>query len=143
MRLMFLGDIVGQTGRAAVMEKLPELKKSLEPDFVVVNGENAAGGFGINVEIADNLFASGVDVITTGNHVWDQRNILEYLDREPRILRPINYPKNTPGNGAGLFQTTDGRRILVVNVMLRLFMDPLDDPFQAISVSGNRTYNRG
>ena len=134
MRLMFLGDIVGQTGRVAVMEKLPELKKSLEPDFVVVNGENAAGGFGINIEIADNLFASGVDVITTGNHVWDQRNILEYLDREPRILRPINYPKNTPGNGAGLFQTIDGRRILVINVMLRLFMDPLDDPFQAIEL---------
>ena len=86
MRLMFLGDIVGKSGRDAVMENLPELKTSLNPDFIVVNGENAAGGFGINEEIADNLLAAGVDVITTGNHVWDQRDVLDYLDREYRIL---------------------------------------------------------
>ena len=132
MRLMFLGDIVGKSGRDAVMENLPKLKTSLNPDFIVVNGENAAGGFGINEEIADNLFAAGVDVITTGNHVWDQRDVLDYLDREYRILRPVNYPQDTPGNGAGLFQTKDGRRVLVINVMLRLFMDPLDDPFRSI-----------
>ena len=132
MRLMFLGDIVGKSGREAVMENLPKLKTSLNPDFIVVNGENAAGGFGINEEIADNLFAAGVDVITTGNHVWDQRDVLDYLDREYRILRPVNYPQDTPGNGAGLFQTKDGRRVLVINVMLRLFMDPLDDPFRSI-----------
>ena len=132
MRLMFLGDIVGKSGREAVMENLPELQTSLNPDFIVVNGENAAGGFGINEEIADNLFADGVDVITTGNHVWDQRDVLDYLDREYRILRPVNYPQDTPGNGAGLFQTKDGRRVLVINVMLRLFMDPLDDPFRSI-----------
>ena len=132
MRLMFLGDIVGKSGREAVMENLPELQTSLNPDFIVVNGENAAGGLGINEEIADNLFAAGVDVITTGNHVWDQRDVLDYLDREYRILRPVNYPQDTPGNGAGLFQTKDGRRVLVINVMLRLFMDPLDDPFRSI-----------
>ncbi|MBH68774.1 MAG: TIGR00282 family metallophosphoesterase [Rhodospirillaceae bacterium] len=132
MRLLFLGDIVGKSGRKAVLEKLPDLRSTLEPDFIVVNGENAAGGFGINEDIADELFDNGVDVITSGNHVWDQREIVEYVDREPRLLRPINYPLHSPGNGSGLFQTSDGRRVLVINVMLRLFMDPLDDPFAGV-----------
>jgi len=132
MRLMFLGDIVGKSGRTAVMKYLPILRERVEPDFVVVNGENSAGGFGISSKIADDLFRSGADVVTTGNHIWDQREIFEYLDRESRLLRPVNYPASAPGSGSGLFQTADGRRVLVVNVMLRLFMDPLDDPFAAL-----------
>ena len=132
MRVLFLGDVVGRSGRTAVVEKLPDLKKTLRPDFIIVNGENAAGGFGITPSITENLLNSGVDVVTTGNHAWDQRDIIEFIDREPRLLRPINYPSNCPGNGVGLFHATNGRLVLVINVMLRLFMDPLDDPFSAV-----------
>jgi metallophosphoesterase (TIGR00282 family) len=131
MRLLFLGDVVGRSGRDAVMRYLPELKAALEPDFVVVNGENAAGGFGLSDKIAQEFFAAGVDCLTTGNHVWDQKELIGSIDREPRILRPLNYPEGTPGRGGAVFQTDRGRRVLVVNVMLRLFMDPLDDPFAA------------
>ena len=131
MRLMFLGDIVGQTGRVAVMEKLPELKKSLEPDFVVVNGENAAGGFGINIEIADNLFASGVDVITTGNHVWDQKEIMEYIEKEERLLRPKNLFEPAPGKGFNIYKTNENIKIGVLNFMGNVFMKKCEDVFQA------------
>ena len=132
MRVLFLGDVVGRSGRTAVVEKLPDLKKILRPDFIIVNGENAAGGFGITPSISENLLNSGVDVVTTGNHAWDQRDIIEFIDREPRLLRPINYPSTCPGSGVGLFHATNGRLVLVINVMLRLFMDPLDDPFAAV-----------
>lgn len=133
MKILFCGDIVGSSGRAVVAEHLPRLRRELELDFVVVNGENAAGGFGITAQIADDLFDCGADVITTGNHVWDQREVVTYLVREPRLLRPVNFPPDTtPGNGTGVFESQSGHKVLVVNVMGRLFMDPLDDPFPAL-----------
>ena len=132
MRLLFLGDIVGRAGRVAVAEQVPELRRKLALDFVVVNGENAAGGFGINEEICKALFAAGVDCVSTGNHAFDQRDQIEVFDNEPRLLRPVNYPKGTPGKGAGLYETKTGKRVLVVNAMGRVFMDALDDPFAAV-----------
>ncbi len=131
MRLLYLGDVVGRSGRTAVTERLPRLRECLRLDFVVVNGENAAHGFGISTTICEQFLAAGVDVVTTGNHAWDQREIIGYIDQQPRLLRPRNYPKGTPGRGAGLFTAGTGRKVLVVQVMGRLFMDPLDDPFAA------------
>src|SRR5690349_9400510 len=132
MRLLFIGDIIGRAGRDVVTGELPRLKERLKLDFVVANGENAAGGFGITRAIAGELFDAGVDVITTGNHWADQKEILGFIDDEDRILRPINYPPGTPGKGAGLFETRSGHRVLVVNPMGRVFMDSLDDPFRAV-----------
>ncbi len=132
MRLLFLGDIVGKAGRTAVMEAVADLRADLALDFVIANGENAAHGFGITERICADLLDAGVDVITTGNHVWDQREALVFIEREPRLLRPGNYPPGTPGRGSGLFETADGRRVLVMNVMGRVFMDPLDDPFRFV-----------
>jgi 2',3'-cyclic-nucleotide 2'-phosphodiesterase len=133
MKLLFCGDIVGRAGRAAVTEMLPRLRRDLELDFIVVNGENAAGGFGITETICQQLYAAGVDVITTGNHVWDQKGTTEFIQRHPRLLRPDNYPPGTPGNGYGLFEARGGQRVMVMNVMGRLFMEPLDDPFAAVT----------
>jgi hypothetical protein len=132
MRLLFCGDVVGRPGREALETHLPRLRRELEPDFIVVNGENAASGFGITEKICNDLFALGVDVITGGNHSWDQREMLSYINREPRLLRPHNFPSGTPGRGAIVAQATRGRKVLVLNVMARLFMDPLDDPFAAV-----------
>ena len=132
MRLLFLGDIMGRTGREAVMAQMPELRRKLDLDFVVVNGENAAHGFGISETVAKDLHESGVDCITTGNHVWDKKDIIPYIERDQRLLRPINYPDGTPGKGAVILQARDGRRVLVVNLMCRLYMDALGDPFAAL-----------
>ena len=133
MRLLFCGDVVGAAGRNALTEHLPGLRRDLELDFVVANGENAAGGFGITGPIAEQMLDGGVDAITTGNHVWDQREVATVLVREPRLLRPHNYPPaSTPGSGVGLYATALGRKVLVVNIMGRLFMDPLDDPFAVL-----------
>jgi metallophosphoesterase (TIGR00282 family) len=132
MRILFIGDIIGRPGRDVVAAELPRLRESLKLDFVIANGENAAGGFGITRTIANEFFAIGVDVITTGNHWADQKEILSFIDDEDRILRPRNYPRDTPGKGAGLFESRKGARVLVVNVMGRTFMDPLDDPFAAV-----------
>jgi metallophosphoesterase (TIGR00282 family) len=132
MRLLFCGDIVGRSGREAVTGNVPELRKTLDIDFVVANGENAAGGFGITLEQAKELYAGGVDVITTGNHVWDQRQAIGQIMAEPRLLRPANFPPGTPGRGAAQFAARNGRKVFVLNLMGRLFMDALDDPFQAI-----------
>jgi 2',3'-cyclic-nucleotide 2'-phosphodiesterase len=132
MRILFLGDIVGKPGRDAVAAELPRLKDSLALDLVIANGENAAHGFGLTQAIARDLFATGIDVISTGNHWADQKEILSFIGDEDRILRPANYPKGTPGRGANLFQTRSGARVLVINVMGRVFMDPLDDPFAAV-----------
>jgi metallophosphoesterase (TIGR00282 family) len=129
---MFLGDVIGRGGRRIVTERLPGLVDDLGLDFVVVNGENAAGGFGITEEIADHLIESGADAITLGNHAFDQREALVFIERQPRLIRPINYPAGTPGRGAGLFTAKNGARVLVINVMGRIFMDPLDDPFAAV-----------
>jgi len=132
MRLLFLGDVVGRSGRQAVVEKLPGLIAKHRLDFVVVNGENAAGGFGITEEILRNLLDAGADVVTTGNHVFDQREALVFAERHERFLRPVNYPAGTPGRGAGMFTARNGAQVLVVNVMGRIFMEQLDDPFAAI-----------
>jgi hypothetical protein len=132
MRMLFCGDLVGRSGREVVLEHLPRLRRELALDFVVVNGENAAAGFGITEKICAQLYAAGVDVITTGNHVWDQRETVGFIDRDPRLLRPQNYPPGTPGRGIGVYQTARGRRVVVLNLMGRLFMDPLDDPFAAL-----------
>ena len=134
MNLLFCGDVMGRAGRRAIAAHLPDLRRELEIDLAVANGENAAGGFGITEKTAGELFDAGVDAITTGNHVWDQREVLTLLPREPRLLRPINYPAGSaPGSGFGVFEAQNGGRALVVNVMGRLFMDPLDDPFAAIA----------
>jgi 2',3'-cyclic-nucleotide 2'-phosphodiesterase len=133
MRLLFLGDMVGKTGRTAVWEKLPRLIADFKLDFVIVNGENAAGGFGITEEIFRATIEAGADVVTTGNHVWDQREALTFAPREERFLRPLNYPRGTPGRGAGLFIARNGARVMVANIMGRVFMQPeLDDPFTAV-----------
>jgi 2',3'-cyclic-nucleotide 2'-phosphodiesterase len=132
MRLLFLGDIVGRPGRNAVIERLPSLRERWRLDCVVINGENAAGGFGITEAICDDVLSAGADAITLGNHSWDQREALVFIERQPRLIRPANYPPGTPGRGAYLIDTNSGRRVLVVNVMGRLFMDPLDDPFAAV-----------
>lgn len=131
MRFLFLGDMVGKSGRTAVYEQLPGLRSDFNLDFVVVNGENAAGGFGITKSIFEQTIDAGADVITTGNHVWDQREALEFAGREERFLRPANYPSGTPGRGSGVYAAKNGARVMVANIMGRVFMHPeLDDPFQ-------------
>jgi len=132
MRILFLGDIVGRAGRDAVLQAMPRLRQRLNIDFCVVNGENAAGGFGITPKICESLYAAGADAITTGNHVWDQRELIGAIDADPRLLRPINFPPGTPGKGIRTFQLADGRRVVVFNLMLRHHMDALDDPFAGI-----------
>ncbi|WP_181703095.1 TIGR00282 family metallophosphoesterase [Chthonobacter albigriseus] len=132
MRLLFVGDVVGRSGRTAIAEKLPALVADYRLDFVVVNGENAAGGFGITEEICQDFLDAGADVVTTGNHIWDQREALVFIERQDRLLRPANFPAGTPGRGANLFMARNGARVLVANVMGRVFMDALDDPFAAI-----------
>ena len=132
MRLLFLGDLVGRTGREAAITQLPRLRADLQIDFAVVNGENAAGGFGITQPICDALFDAGADVVTLGNHAWDQREALIHVDREPRLIRPRNYPSGTPGKGSGLFETKSGARVLVMNVLGSVFMNALDDPFASV-----------
>ncbi len=132
MRLIFIGDVVGRSGRVAFAQALPELRGRYGPDLVVVNGENAAGGFGITEAIFREFRDAGADVVTLGNHAWDQREALVFIERAPELLRPANYPPGTPGRGAGLFETGSGRRVLVMNVMGRVMMNPLDDPFAAV-----------
>jgi len=131
MNILFLGDIVGKPGRDVVQAELPRLRDALKIDFVIANGENAAGGFGITRAIAEEFFGMGIDVISTGNHWADQKEILTYVASEDRVLRPLNYPPGTPGRGANLYQTPAGT-VLVMNVMGRIFMDALDDPFAAV-----------
>ncbi|MCW5748541.1 MAG: YmdB family metallophosphoesterase [Alphaproteobacteria bacterium] len=132
MKVLFCGDIVGRAGRDVVVRRIPDLRARLGLDFVVVNGENAAAGFGITPRICEDLYAAGVDVITGGNHSWDQKDIMGYIAQDKRLLRPINYPAGTPGFGSGMYETATRKRVVVINVMTRLFMDPLDDPFQAL-----------
>ena len=129
MRLLFLGDIVGRPGRNAVAERLPALRERWRLDCVVVNGENAAGGFGITEAICDEILMAGADAVTLGNHSWDQREALVFIERQPRLVRPANFPPGTPGRGAAMVETRNGARVLVVNLMGRLYMDALDDPF--------------
>jgi 2',3'-cyclic-nucleotide 2'-phosphodiesterase len=132
MRLLFLGDVVGEAGRTAITERLPALRERLKLDFVVINGENAAGGFGITEDILNSLLTAGADVVTTGNHVWAQKDTLVFIERHDRLLRPLNYPPGTPGKGAGLFKAKNGADVLVVNPMGQVFMGELDSPFHAV-----------
>lgn len=132
MRLLYLGDVVGRSGREGVIAQLPGLLQRLKPEFVVVNGENAAGGFGITAKICEELYAAGVGCVLTGNHVWDQKETLSYIDGDPRLLRPMNFPTGTPGRGAAEFRGRNGERVAVLQVMGRLFMETLDDPFTAV-----------
>jgi metallophosphoesterase (TIGR00282 family) len=132
MRLLFLGDVVGRAGRRAVIDALPGLRRRYALDFVIVNGENAAGGFGITEAILEELLGAGADVVTLGNHAFDQKETLVFIERHDRLLRPINYPKGTPGRGAGLYHAGNGADLLVINAMGRVFMPDLDCPFRAI-----------
>ncbi len=132
MRLLFLSDCVGRAGRRAIVDNLPRLITRWKLDFVVLNGENAAGGFGITEAIHQEFLDAGVDVVTLGNHCFDQREALVFIERHDRLLRPINYPKGTPGKGAGLFRARNGAEVLVATGMGRVFMTELDCPFRAI-----------
>jgi metallophosphoesterase (TIGR00282 family) len=132
LRLLFIGDIMGRSGRAAALAYLTRLREAWSLDFVIINGENAAGGFGITEGICDELLQAGADCITLGNHAFDQREALVFIERQPRLLRPVNYPPGTPGRGANLYTAARGQQILVVSVQGRVFMEALDDPFAAI-----------
>jgi len=132
MRILFIGDVVGRSGRAILLERLARLVRDWKLDFVAINGENSAGGFGITEAIYQEFVDAGADVITGGNHSWDQKEALVFIERAPRLLRPINYPAGTPGRGVALIDAKNGARVLVVNAMGRIFMDPLDDPFAAV-----------
>ena len=134
MRLAFFGDVVGSAGRDALALHLPALRRRLALEFIVVNAENAAGGFGLTEKIADQLFDLGVDCLTLGNHSWDQREALSFIGREDRLLRPCNYPRlsQAPGRGAFLYPAPGGRTVLVISALGRVHMDSLDDPFSAV-----------
>src|SRR6516225_4554011 len=132
MRILFVGDVVGRSGRRALLDRLPGLITQWRLDFVIVNGENAAGGFGITEAIYGEFVDAGADAVTLGNHAWDQREALVFIERAPRLVRPINYPAGTPGRGAALIEAKNGARVLVINAMGRIFMDALEDPFAAV-----------
>ena len=130
MRILFLGDTVGRSGREGAANALPVLREQLRIDLAVVNAENASHGFGLAPDMARALFAAGADVITLGNHAWDRKEIIPYIAQEPRVVRPLNFPPGTPGSGAVVVEVPGRRRALVMNAMGRLFMDPLDCPFR-------------
>ena len=133
MRILFLGDVVGRSGRTAVLQNVPLLREQLRLDVVIVNIENAAGGFGMTPEICEDFFGEHIDILTSGNHFFDQKQIKDYLDWQPRLLRPLNYPKEMPGKGVVCYELLNGQSIVVVNAMGRLFMpSPLEDPFEAV-----------
>src|ERR1700735_5079286 len=132
MRILFIGDIVGRSGRTIVTERLPKLVRDWKLDLVVANGENAAGGFGITEAIYRELGEAGVEAVTLGNHAWDQKEALVFIERAPRLIRPLNFPAGTPGRGAAMIEAKNGGRALVINAMGRIYMDPLDDPFAAL-----------
>jgi len=129
MRILFLGDVVGRSGRNVVTEQLPKLIERYKLDFVIVNGENAAGGFGITEAIYLDLIDAGADVVTTGNHAFDQKEALVFIERHDRMLRPLNLPAGTPGKGVGLFRARNGSEVLVMNPIGQVFMSEYDGPF--------------
>jgi len=133
MRILFLGDVMGRAGREAVASRLPGLRSAWRLDLVVVNAENTTGGAGLSPDHAKVLLAAGADVLTLGDHAFDQKEMASFIDTEPRILRPLNYAKGAPGRGAGVFDAGRGRKVLVAQVLGRVFMkQPFDDPFSAI-----------
>ena len=132
MKILFIGDIVGKPGRELIRKGLPGLADRLEVDLVIANAENAAAGFGVTKDIGDALLESGVHVMTSGNHIWAKKDVIEYIGGEPRLLRPANYPAGVPGRGSYVAQTGDGRAVGVINVMGRVFMQSIDDPFTVV-----------
>ncbi|MFH0854938.1 MAG: TIGR00282 family metallophosphoesterase [Candidatus Omnitrophota bacterium] len=140
MKILFIGDIVGSPGRRAVNKLIPGLKEEYSLDFVIANAENASGGSGIVPKVADELFASGVDVITSGDHIWKKSAIFELISREKRILRPVNFPASSPGKGSGVFRSKTGDKIGVINVNGRVFMEALDCPFKAALNARNELF---
>lgn len=130
MRILYIGDIVGEPGRKAVFRNIDRLREELRLDLVIGNAENAAGGFGVTAEVGRELFNLGIDVLTTGNHVWDKREALDFIRGEKRLIRPANYPEGAPGVGSGVFATARGERLGIVQVMGRVFMPALDCPFR-------------
>ena len=136
MRLLFLGDVMGRSGRTAVIGRLPGLRRDWRLDFVVVNGENATGGAGLSAAHAGLLLQAGADVVTLGDHAFDQRDMVGFIEREPRLLRPLNFARAAPGQGARFFEVSGGRRIFVAQVLGRVFMkQPFDDPFSAVDAA--------
>lgn len=133
MRILFIGDVVGKSGRSAIAEHLPGLIRDWRLDCSIVNGENAAGGFGITEAIYHEFIDAGADAVTLGNHAWNQKEALVFIERAPRLVRPLNFARHTPGRGAALVDTRGGARVLVINAMGRVFMEPVDDPFAAIA----------
>jgi metallophosphoesterase (TIGR00282 family) len=129
VNILLIGDIIGRPGREAVAALLPELIAEHDIDFTIANGENAAAGLGITEKTAGFLFECGIDCLTSGNHIWAQKEALGFLDREPRLLRPANYPPGVPGQGLGVYTTHRGDRVAVVNLLGRVFMEPMDSPF--------------
>ncbi len=134
MRVLFVGDVVGRVGRRILAEGLAALRPRLDPDLVIVNGENAAGGVGLTEETADEILAAGCDIVTGGNHTWDKGEVLRVLESRPRVLRPANYPPGAPGRGSTVVEARGGVPVAVVNLLGRVFMDPVDDPFRAADV---------
>ncbi|HEY0331241.1 MAG TPA: TIGR00282 family metallophosphoesterase [Rhodopseudomonas sp.] len=132
MRILFIGDVVGKAGRTAIADYLPGAIRDWKLDLVIVNGENAAGGFGITEAIYNDFIDVGVDAVTLGNHAWNQKEALVFIERAPRLIRPVNFPRYTPGRGAALIDAKNGARALVINAMGRVFMEPLNDPFAAV-----------
>jgi metallophosphoesterase (TIGR00282 family) len=132
LRILFIGDVVGRSGRDAIVEHLPTAIADWKIDLAIVNGENAAGGFGITEAIYNDFIDAGADAVTLGNHSWNQKEALVFIERAPRLVRPINYMPGTPGRGAALIETRNGQRALVINALGRLFMEPVDDPFAMI-----------
>jgi metallophosphoesterase (TIGR00282 family) len=130
MRVLFIGDIIGRTGRKCISHCFPKIKEEFNVDFTIANVENAAGGFGIIPKIADELLSSGIDVLTSGNHIWNKKEIIEYIAQEKRLLRPANYPPDVPGKGTVVVNSENGYTIAVMNLCGRVFMSPLDCPFR-------------
>jgi len=131
MKILFIGDTVGKAGRTIVHYHLKHLQQELAVDLTILNCENAAAGFGVTPKIADEFFDWGIDVLTSGNHIWDKKEIIPYLDKNPRILRPANYPQENPGRGLAVLKTRSGEEVAVLNLQGRVFMPATDDPFRA------------
>ena len=132
MRILFIGDVVGKTGRTIILDRLPGMIRDWKLDLVIINGENAAGGFGITESIYNDLVDAGADAVTLGNHAWNQKEALVFIERAPRLIRPLNFPRHTPGRGTAMIDAKNGARALVMNAMGRVFMEPLNDPFSAV-----------
>jgi metallophosphoesterase (TIGR00282 family) len=137
MRIMFVGDVVGRPGRQICSQLIPKLRTQYGVDLVLANGENAAGGFGITPRVLEELLSSGIDIVTSGNHIWDRKEIYEVMDKEERLLRPLNYPPGVPGRGSCLVNCK-GKEVGVINVQGRVFMDPIDCPFRTIEPEVDR-----